>query len=106
MVSVGFNYSSIKAAGNDKSALMTHLQDTLQLNSYQVDSDKEYVTVGYGQVEKSQATGNITSVCSEGLDSMPGETVLSSLQGKVAMLIINESDEEVSIQIRRYNTFL
>ena len=92
MVSVGFNYSSIKAAGKDKSALMTHLQDTIQLNNYQVESDKEYVTVGYGQVEKSHATGNITSVSSQGLERMPGETVLSSLQGKVAGLIINDSD--------------
>ena len=37
---------------------------------------------------------------------MPGETVLSSLQGKVAGLIINESDEEVSIQLRGQNSFL
>ena len=82
--------------------------DTLALASLPGNRDgiwSQKISVGYGETEKSTATGSITRISAEGLERLPGESVLSSLQGRVAGLQISESDEDgLSIQLRGQNT--
>lgn len=64
----------------------------------------QYLSIGYGEVEKSKSTGAVTSVSSDNLERLPGESVLASLQGRVAGFIINEDEQGTSIQLRGQNS--
>ncbi|MDR0430314.1 MAG: SusC/RagA family TonB-linked outer membrane protein [Tannerellaceae bacterium] len=68
---------------------------------------EETVSIGYGETLRSLSTSSITSVNTDNLEKMPGETVLSSLQGRVAGLLINENEEGgVNIQFRGQNSLV
>jgi TonB-linked SusC/RagA family outer membrane protein len=73
------------------SAVNGHLTVILEEDARMID---EVVVVGYGTVKKRDLTGSIASVNSEKINSIPATSAVSTLQGRVAGMVVSNSDWE------------
>ena len=63
---------------------------------------EEIVVVGYGQMKKSDLTGSVASVKTEGITNVPANSIESLMQGRIAgVQIINNSQEPGASSIVR-----
>ncbi|NJC25701.1 SusC/RagA family TonB-linked outer membrane protein [Neolewinella antarctica] len=83
-------------------------QDRIDVNLTTGNDLEEVVVVGYGTMRKSDLTGSVASVKTEGIDEIPQVSVGQILTGRVAGVNISQSSGQVgsgvSIRIRGGNS--
>ena len=99
------NYTLTKVASDAilQASFMGYLSEEEAVNGRAVvnfilteDSEQleEIVVVGYGQMKKSDLTGSVASVKTEGITNVPANSIESLMQGRIAGVQITNNSQE------------
>ena len=99
------NYTLTKVASDAilQASFMGYLSEEEAVNGSAVvnfilteDSEQleEIVVVGYGQMKKSDLTGSVASVKTEGITNVPANSIESLMQGRIAGVQITNNSQE------------
>ena len=102
---VNGNYTLTKVASDAvlQASFMGYLQEEEAVNGRTTvnfilmeDSEQleEIVVVGYGQMKKSDLTGSVASVKTEGITNVPANSIESLMQGRIAGVQITNNSQE------------
>ena len=80
-------YTSVEEAVNGRSVVNIILSEDSEIL-------EEIVVVGYGQMKKSDLTGSVASVKTEGITNVPANSIESLMQGRIAGVQITNNSQE------------
>ena len=80
-------YTSVEEAVSGRSVVNIILSEDSEIL-------EEIVVVGYGQMKKSDLTGSVASVKTEGITNVPANSIESLMQGRIAGVQITNNSQE------------